>query len=71
MNAWLGYAVAAAILYGAHQVFTRLASERIGDGIGAFVVEATATLTILVYLAWLRWSGPWPFPRPLLPFSQP
>ena len=62
MNAWLGYAVAAAILYGAHQVFTRLASERIGDGIGAFVVEATATLTILVYLAWLRWSGPWQQP---------
>ena len=46
----------AAVLYGAHQIFTRLAAERIGDGLGGFVVEASAALSILLYLAflWLR-----------------
>ncbi len=30
MAGWFWYAVVAAILYGAHQIFTRLAAERIG-----------------------------------------
>ena len=53
------YAVVAAVLYGAHQIFTRLASERIGDGLGGFVVEASAALSILLYLAFLWMSGRW------------
>src|SRR3989440_3983601 len=56
---WFLYAVAAAVLYGLHQIFTKLASDRIGDGLGGFVVEATAALSILLYLAWLRVSGHW------------
>jgi len=56
---WFWYAVTAAILYGAHQIFTRLASERIGDGLGGFVVEASAALSILLYLAVLWVSGRW------------
>jgi transporter family protein len=59
MNNWFWYAVAAAILYGAHQIFTKLASDKIGDGLGGFVVEGTAALTILVYLVYLRASGHW------------
>ncbi len=59
MSSWFWYAVAAAILYGAHQIFTRLASERIGDGLGGFVVEASAALSILIYLAILWFSGRW------------
>jgi transporter family protein len=59
MNVWFWYAVGAAILYGLHQVFTKLAAERISDGLGGFVVEGTAALTILLYLAWLRFSGKW------------
>jgi len=62
MAAWTWYAVLAAILYGAHQIFTRLASEQIGDGIGGFVVEAVAALTILGYLLVLRMSGNWQQP---------
>lgn len=58
-NAWFWYAAAAAVLYGAHQIFTRLASERIGDGLGGFVVEGTAALTILLYLAFLWSTGRW------------
>ena len=63
MATWFWYAVVAAVLYGAHQIFTRLASERIGDGLGGFVVEATAALTILLYLGFLwlssRWNQKW------------
>jgi transporter family protein len=59
MNQWFWYAVWAAILYGAHQVFTKMASTGISDGLGGFVVEGTAALTILAYLAYLRFSGAW------------
>lgn len=59
MAIWFWYAVLAALLYGAHQIFTRLASEHIGDGIGGFVVESVAALTILLYLGLLWFSGRW------------
>jgi transporter family protein len=59
MAPWFWYAVVAAVLYGAHQIFTRLAAERISDGLGGFVVEASAALSILLYLAFLRLSGRW------------
>jgi bacterial/archaeal transporter family protein len=57
--AWFWYAVVAAVLYGAHQIFTRLAAERIGEGLGGFVVEASAALSILIYLAVLWFAGRW------------
>src|SRR5205809_5170047 len=57
MPAWFSYAVWAAVLYGLHQIFTKMAAPKIGDGLGGFVVEATAALSILFYLAWLRLSG--------------
>ena len=59
MTPWFWYAVVAAVLYGAHQIFTRLASDHIGDGLGGFVVEGVATLTILVYLGFLYFTSRW------------
>ena len=59
MAAWLWYAVVAAVLYGAHQIFTRMAAERIGEGLGGFIVEASAALSILIYLGILWFSGRW------------
>ena len=59
MAGWFWYAVAAAIVYGAHQIFTRLAAERIGDGLGGFIVEASAALSILIYLGVLWFGGRW------------
>src|SRR5438105_7598079 len=59
MAAWFWYAVIAAVLYGAHQIFTRLASDHIGDGLGGFVVESIAALTILIYLGALWFGGRW------------
>ena len=56
---WFWYAIGAAILYGLHQIFTRMAADKIGDGLGGFVVEATAAATILAYLATLYVSGRW------------
>src|SRR5438045_9482546 len=59
MAQWFWYAVAAALLYGAHQIFTRLAADHIGDGLGGFVVETSAALSILLYLAILWFTGRW------------
>jgi transporter family protein len=59
MAPWFWYAAVAAVLYGAHQIFTRLASDHIGDGLGGFVVEGVAALTILAYLGFLWLSGRW------------
>ena len=59
MAAWFWYAVVAAILYGAHQIFTRLAADRIGEGLGGFVVEATAAVSILLYLGFLWLTNRW------------
>jgi len=59
MSGWFLYAVGAALLYGLHQIFTKLAADRIGDGVGGFIVELTAALTILGYLLFLRFSGKW------------
>ena len=59
MSSWFLYAVGAALLYGLHQIFTKIASDRISDGLGGFVVEGSATITILLYLGWLAWAGKW------------
>jgi len=59
MSGWFWYAVGAAVLYGLHQVFTKVAADRIGEGLGGFVVEASAALTILGYLAGLYFSDRW------------
>jgi transporter family protein len=59
MAAWFWYAVVAAVLYGAHQIFTRMAADHIGEGLGGFVVEATAALSILLYLMFLWLAGRW------------
>jgi transporter family protein len=59
MAAWFGYAVGASVLYGLHQVFTKLASSRMSDGLGGLVVEATAVVTIGGYLLWLYGTGRW------------
>ena len=53
MHEWFNYALGAAILYGLHQVFTKMAADKISDGLGGFVVEATAALSIVLYLALL------------------
>jgi transporter family protein len=57
--AWFWYAVIAAVLYGAHQIFTRMAADHIGEGLGGFVVETTAALSILSYLAFLWLANRW------------
>jgi bacterial/archaeal transporter family protein len=59
MTNWFGFAIAAALLYGLHQIFTKLASEHVSDGLGALIVEASAVVTIAVYLGALYASGRW------------
>jgi len=62
MPNWFWLAVVAALLYGLHQVFTRLAADRIGDGVGGFIVEASAAVSILGYLAYLKATQHWTQP---------
>ena len=62
MATWSWLAVLAAVLYGLHQVFTRLAADRIGDGVGGFIVEASAAVSILGYLAYLKATQHWAQP---------
>ncbi len=62
MSQWFWLAVIAALLYGLHQVFTRLAADRIGDGVGGFIVEASAAVSILGYLAYLKATHNWTQP---------
>jgi transporter family protein len=59
MSNWFNYAIGAAILYGLHQIFTKMAADKIGDGLGGFIVEATAALSIALYLLVVRLSGKW------------
>ena len=59
MADWFWYAVVAAVLYGAHQIFTRMAADHIGEGLGGFVVEATAAVFILCYLVFLWLASRW------------
>ena len=51
MPVWTRYAIAAALFCGLHQVFTKLAAQRIGEGLGGVVVEIAALP--LVHTAWL------------------
>ena len=44
MSAWFWMAVLAEVLYGAHRVFTRLASEHIGDGLGGLQLILQTTM---------------------------
>jgi transporter family protein len=62
MANWFWLAALAALLYGLHQVFTRLAADRIGDGVGGFIVEASAAVSILGYLAYLKATQQWAQP---------
>jgi bacterial/archaeal transporter family protein len=59
MASWFWYAIAAAVLYGLHQVFTKLAANGISDSLGGFVVETTAAMTIAVYVMFLWLTNSW------------
>ncbi len=54
MAAWFWFGIGAAVLYGLHQVFTKLASGHIDSATGALVVETSAAASILVYLLVLK-----------------
>jgi transporter family protein len=59
MSDWFPFAIVAAVLYGLHQVFTKAAADRIGEGLGGLVVEGTAAATIGLYLIILWAVGRW------------
>ena len=59
MQAWQLAAGGAAVFVTGHYLFLRAASGRIGDSLGALVLETAAALGVaLVYLAGARGGGP-------------
>ena len=57
MSSWFPYAIIAALLYGLHQVFTKIAANRISAGPGGLILEVTATVTILIYVVLMQFGG--------------
>jgi len=58
MAPWFCMPFAAAVLYGAHQIFTRLASDHIGMELAVLSWKQQPHI-ILLYLAFLWLSGRW------------
>lgn len=69
MEAWLVAALAGAVFVGAHYTLLRAASGKIGDSLGAFVLEATAALGILVAHGLLPKAEGAPTTKPGIVFS--
>lgn len=69
MQAWLVAALAGAVFVGAHYTLLRAASGKIGDSLGAFVLEATAALGILVAHGLLPKAEGAPTTKPGIAFS--
>ncbi len=57
MPTWLLATLAAAILYGLHNVFTKMAAGRVSDNLGGLLLEATATGLILLFVLRERLTG--------------
>jgi transporter family protein len=54
MSPWIVYAVIAAVLYGLHQVFTKLAAGHAASLPGALLVEGSAALALTLVLLGAR-----------------
>jgi drug/metabolite transporter (DMT)-like permease len=54
MERWILTAGIAAVCFGGYNIFTRLASGRMPDIVGAFWLEASALIAMLVYMAAIR-----------------
>jgi len=53
MEFWFIAALVAALAYGLHNIFTKIAAGHVSDGLGALLLEATATLCIVIYLIFI------------------
>jgi len=57
VESWRIATLVAAVLYGLHNVFTKLASGQISDQLGGLVLELTAAFLILGHIAILGFNG--------------
>ncbi|MDP2908023.1 MAG: EamA family transporter [Nanoarchaeota archaeon] len=53
MEFWFIAALVAALAYGLHNIFTKIAAGHISDALGAFLLEITASVCILLYIFFL------------------
>ncbi len=63
MQAWVGASVGAAVFIAGHYMLVRAASGRLGDTLGALVLEGTAAVGIALYFAF--------GPRDAVPATRP
>ena len=57
IESWKLAAFITAVLYGFHNVCTKLAAGKISDQLGGLVLEGTAAILILAYIVFLRFQG--------------
>ncbi len=57
MPAWLVASILAAIFYGLHNIFTKLAAGKLSDSLGALLLESTAVICILAFYIYLSITG--------------
>lgn len=53
MEFWFIAALVAALAYGLHNIFTKIAAGHISDALGGFLLEITAAICILLYIFFL------------------
>ncbi|MDP2909357.1 MAG: hypothetical protein Q8N77_06140 [Nanoarchaeota archaeon] len=53
MEFWFIAALVAALAYGLHNIFTKIAAGHISDSLGGFLLEITAATCILLYIFFL------------------
>jgi len=53
MEYWFIAALVAALAYGLHNIFTKIAAGHVSDALGGFILEITASLCILSYIVFL------------------
>lgn len=45
------------MLYGLHQIFTKIAAPHVSEGLGGFIVEIAAAASIGLYMLLMRFHG--------------
>lgn len=57
MPVWLIGSILAALFYGLHNIFTKLAAGKLPDSLGALFLETTAAVCIMAFYIYLNLTG--------------
>jgi uncharacterized membrane protein len=54
---WLSYALLTVLFYSVFDLFVKLSSQKVNDGLAAFIFNFVSTLVLILYLAWQMSHG--------------